>query len=162
MDLHRETRYPFDPEAVFAMLTDEAFLSRRAERAHALSHEAEATRNGAGVRTRLRQSLPAQVPDFLRKFVGQSIVLVEVVEWEPPAADRSYRGTLNVEVSGAPVTLRGTIRLALADGGTLQTVEAKLKASVPMIGRKVEEAAAPAVIAGLDQMAEIGKTWNHS
>ena len=159
MDLHRETRYPSDPEAVLAMLTDEAFLRRRAERAHALSYEAESTRNGSDVRTRLRQSLPAQVPDFLRRFVGQSIVLVEVVEWEPPAADRSYSGTLNVEVNGAPVTLRGTIRLALADGGTLQTVDARLKASVPMIGRKVEEAAAPAVVAGLDQMAEIGRTW---
>lgn len=159
MNVHRETTYAADPEAVFAMLVDEAFLRRRAEASHALSHDVDVTHSASGTTSTVRQSLPAEVPDFLRKFVGTTVELTETITWAPPSADRSRTGTLVVEVANAPVTLKGTITLSLGGGGTQQVVDAELKASVPLVGRKIEEAAQPAVIAGIDGMEELGHDW---
>jgi len=161
MDLHRETRYAAKPADVFAMLTDETFIRRRAEASHALRSDVTVEPSGAGVRTTNHQTLPADVPDFVRRLVGQHIELDEVIAWGPAAADGSRSGDLRVDIANAPVTLRGTIQLVPDTGGvsTRQIVDAELKASVPLIGRKIEEAAAPAVLAGLDGMGDLGATW---
>jgi hypothetical protein len=160
MDLHRETRYAADPQTVFEMLTHKGFIQKRAEAAHAIRHEVTVERLGGGCRTRAQQTLPAEVPDFVRRLVGQHIELDEVITWGEPASDGSRRGDLQVSVTNAPVSLKGTIQLVpSSDGTTRQIVDAELKASVPLIGRKIEEAAAPAVLAGLDGMEELGRTW---
>lgn len=159
MDLHRETRYAAAPEVVFAMLVDEAFLRRRAEASHALSHDIGVTHGDGTATSTVRQSLPAEVPDIFRKLVGESVDLTEVIEWDPAAPDRTRSGELTVEVANVPVTLRGTIELVMDGAGTLQTVDAELKAAVPLIGRKIEEAALPAVIAGIDGMEQLGGEW---
>ncbi|REF37573.1 uncharacterized protein DUF2505 [Thermasporomyces composti] len=159
MDLHRETRYPADPTAVYAMLTDEDFLRRRAQAAHALRHDVKVEPTGGGHRTRLHQFLPAEVPDFVRKLVGDEIELTEVIAWEAAEPDGSRRAEVRVDVASAPVTLRGTIRLVPDSAGTRQILDAELKASVPLIGKKIEEAAAPAVAAGLTGMEELGRQW---
>lgn len=159
MDIRRETTYAADPEPVFAMLVDENFLRRRAEASHALSYDVDVTYDAGRATSKVRQSLPAEVPDFLRKLVGSTIELTETISWEPPAADRSRTGRIEVTVANAPVTLKGTITLALGGNGTQQIVDAELKASVPLLGRKIEEAAQPAVIAGIDGMRELGREW---
>lgn len=161
MDLHRETRYAAEPAVVYAMLTDEAFLRRRAEAAHALRHDVSVEPAGAGHRTRLHQFLPAEVPDFVRKLVGDQIEINEVITWGAAGPDGSRSGEVRVDVASAPVTLRGTIQLVPdpAGGATRQILDAKLKASVPLVGKKIEEAAAPAVAAGLTGMEELGQDW---
>lgn len=161
MDLHRETTYAADPAAVFAMLTNEGFIRYRAKAAHAVRYDVTVEPRGAGARTTTRQSLPADVPDFVRRLVGEHIELDEVIDWGPPGPDNSRSGELRLTVTNAPVAMRGTIQLVPESGGsaTRQIVDAELKASVPLIGRKIEEAAAPAVVAGLDGMEEIGRSW---
>ena len=161
MDLHRETRYAAKPAHVFAMLTDESFIRRRAEASHAIRSDVTVEPVGSGVRTSTHQTLPADVPDFVRRLVGQHIELDEVITWGPAASDGSRSGELRVDVANAPVAMRGTIQLVPDAGGgaTRQIVDAELKASVPLIGRKIEEAAAPAVLAGLDGMGDLGATW---
>ena len=81
MDLHRETRYAAKPSAVYAMLTDEAFIAKRAQAAHAVQYDVSVEPAGAGVRTHTHQRLPAEVPDFVRRLVGQHIELEEVITW---------------------------------------------------------------------------------
>ncbi|HEY8458305.1 MAG TPA: DUF2505 domain-containing protein [Actinopolymorphaceae bacterium] len=163
MDLHREIRYRADVPAVYQMLTDQDFVRRRVEASHALRHKVTIEPDGGGCRTRTHQVLPAEVPDFVKKFVGDEIQLDEVVTWQAPDADGSRQGRLQVDVVGAPVTLRGTIRLVpdrdSGGTGTRQLIDAELKASVPLIGRKIEEAAAPAVLAGFDVMERVGNAW---
>ncbi|WP_020577280.1 DUF2505 domain-containing protein [Actinopolymorpha alba] len=161
MDLHRETRYAADPTTVFAMLTSESFIRKRAQAAHAIRYDVTVESFGAGARSRTHQSLPAEVPDFVRRLVGECIELDEVITWGEAGPDASRSGELRVDIANAPVTMRGTIQLIPEAGGTAtrQIVDAELKASVPLIGKKIEEAAAPAVIAGLDGMEELGRSW---
>lgn len=160
MDVHRVLRFRADPEAVFAMLTSEEFLRRRAQASHALSADVSVGTTPAGaVRSELRQTLPAEVPDFVRKLTGPTIDLTEEIVWDDPAADRSRTGTITMQVQGAPVHLHGTVTLSLTSSGTEQVVRAELKAAVPMIGGKIERAAEPAVIAGIDVLEDLGRDW---
>ncbi|MET9018912.1 DUF2505 domain-containing protein [Actinopolymorpha sp. NPDC004070] len=161
MDLHRECSYAAPPDTVYAMLTNESFIRHRVEKAHALSYDIDVTDGSGGARTTTHQSLPAKVPDFVRKFVGERIELDEVIDWGAPGPDGSRTGDLKVEIANAPVSMRGKIRLVPDAGGsaTKQIVDADLKASVPIIGKKIEQAAAPAVMAGLDGMEDLGRDW---
>jgi hypothetical protein len=161
MDLHRETKYAADAPTVYTMLTSESFIQKRAQAAHAIRYDVTIESAGAGRRTRTHQTLPAEVPDFVRKLIGQHIELDETITWGEASPDCSRSGARHFDVQGAPVALRGTIQLVPESGGaaTRQVVDAELKASVPLIGRKIEEAAAPAVLAGLDGMEELGRSW---
>ena len=160
MDLHRECSYAAPPDTVFAMLTNESFIRHRVEKAHALSYDIDVRQgDGGGARTTTHQELPAKVPDFVRKFVGEHIRLDEIIDWGPAAPDGSRTGDLKVDIANAPVSMRGKIRLVPDGSSTKQIVDADLKASVPIIGKKIEQAAAPAVMAGLDGMEDLGRDW---
>ncbi len=93
--------------------------------------------------------------------MSDHIELDEVITWGAAAPDGSRSGEIRVSVTSVPVSMKGTIQLVPGAGGTStrQIVDAELKASVPLVGRKIEEAAAPAVIAGLDGMEELGHAW---
>ena len=160
MDLHRETRYDADPATVYAMLTDEVFLTRWVTSGAALSYSVTVTPTAdGGANTRTQQSLPARVPDFMRKLVGESIDLDQSIDWGPAGADGSRVGQVSIDVAKAPVAMRGTMKLVPSGGGTLQVVDVVIKASVPIVGKKIEEAAAPAVRNALDGQEHLGREW---
>ena len=52
-----------------------------------------------------------------------------------------------------------TVTVAAIEGGTRVTVEGDLKARVPFIGGKVEEAAAPSVLSGIRKERQVGLAW---
>lgn len=160
MDLHRETEYDADPAAVYAMLTDEVFLTRWVSTGAALSYSVTVTPTGnGGANTRTQQSLPARVPDFMKKLVGESIDLDQSIDWGPAASDGSRTGQVAIDVAKAPVAMRGTMTLVPHGSGTRQVVDVVIKASVPIIGKKIEEAAAPAVRNALELQERLGREW---
>ena len=60
---------------------------------------------------------------------------------------------LDLTVSGAPLRLRGTIDLTPAGNGARMAVAADLTCSIPLVGKKVEQAAQPAIIDSIDAEA---------
>lgn len=152
--------YPADPEAVFAMLTDKAFLTQVCEATGAVRHEVSVTRDGDGASVTTRRELPTdQIPDFVKRFVGQTLTVVRVDHWQPAAPDGSRQGSIVVEIVGAPVRLSGTLTLRPDGTGTLEDVDGELKASVPLVGGKVEKAAEPAIRSGLRKEEKLGRAW---
>ena len=119
MRLSAEIRYDADPAAVFAMLTEAEFQERKCAATGALDHEVEIEEydDGSAV-IRTRRTMPTdQVPDFVRTFVGQTLEVVQVDDWGPPAADGAREGTAVVEIKGAPVRLAGPADACAPDGG---------------------------------------------
>jgi hypothetical protein len=158
--LTAELRYPADPATVFAMLADPAFQERKLAATGALEHDVTVESRDGAATVRSRRTMPTdQVPDLVRNLVGSTLTVVQVEEWGPADADGGRRGTVAVEVSGAPVRLEGTLRLAPAGGGTVETVDGDLKARVPLIGGRIEKAAEPAIRMAIETEQREGLAW---
>jgi len=159
--LSAEIRYDADPATVFAMLVDPDFQERKCAATGALDHDVEIEEyddGGAAIRT--RRTMPTdQVPDFVRTFVGQTLTVVQVDDWQGPAADGSRDGTVVVEIKGAPVRLAGSMTLRADGTGTRQTIDGDLKASVPLVGGRIEKAIEPALQAAIRVEQREGRAW---
>ena len=155
-------RYPAaDPGTVFAMIGDTDFQERKCVATGAVEHDVDVEEFEDGSATvTTRRSLPTdQVPDFVRTFVGATVTVSQIDDWGAPAADGGREGTIVVEIAGAPVRLTGTLRLVAEGDGTVQYVDGDLKASVPLIGGKIEKAVMPAIEAAIRVEERESKAW---
>lgn len=160
MQFTAEIRYDAAPEVVYAMLVDPQFQNEVCTATGALDHSVDIEPAGDGATITTTRKLAADdLPDFVRTFVGSTLDVMRVDHWGPPTADGARQGTVVVEIHGAPVRLTGTIVMAAEGGGTVERVSGELKASVPLIGGKVERAAEPAIRAAIAKEQEIGATW---
>jgi uncharacterized protein YndB with AHSA1/START domain len=160
MKISETITYAAPPETVYAMVTDRAFQERKCVEAGAQRHEASVSPDGDGARVVTKRDLPADdLPDFAKSIVGPKLSVTETYDWGAAAADGSRSGTLTVEVAGAPVAMRGAVRLAATGSGTQITIDGDLKASIPLFGGKVEKAAAPAVVDAIRSEQRTGTAW---
>ena len=152
--------YAASPDAVFAMLTDPAFQEAKCIEAGSARHESAVTSTGDGARVVTQRELPADgLPDFARSIVGDTLSVTETYDWAGAGAGGSRDGTLVVEVAGAPLALRAKVRLTAAGSGTSMTIDGDLKASIPLVGGRVEKAAAPAVVHAIRGEERTGRRW---
>lgn len=161
MRLTADIRYDAPPEAVFTMLRDEAFQARRCVATGALEHDVrvEEFADGGVVITAHRTMPTDQVPDFVRTFVGPTLVVSEIQDWRATGPAGGREGTLVLEIKGAPVRMTGSLRLDPDGPGTAQTVDCDLKAAVPLVGGKIERAVEPAIRAALRVEQREGSAW---
>jgi Protein of unknown function (DUF2505) len=153
--------YSAEPGRVFAMLTDQAFQEEVCRATGALKHEVgiEDSADG-GVTITTSRTLPSDpLPDFVRKFAGETLTVRRVDRWGPAADDGSRDGTVVVEITGTPVRLTGRITLAADGDGAREQVGGDLKAAIPFIGGKVEKAAQAPILAAIDKEQEVGTDW---
>lgn len=165
MRINERFTYSASPADVFAMMTDPAFQSQKLTDSGATGQEANVSVDEQSGKARIvtRRDLPSQdLPDFAKRFVGGALSIREVYDFAPAEQDGSRDGTLEVTVDGAPIGMRGTVRVA-PDGSsassTVVTIEGDLKVRVPLVGNKVEQAAAPWVTKGMQTEARTGQAW---
>ncbi len=134
------------------MLTDPGFQEAKCRATTAGGeHSVQVDPGATGARVRTERELPSDgLPDVARSFVGDTLVVVEVHDWSTLAPDGSRESALDMHVRGAPLTLKGTLRLEPDGDGTLQVLEAELTANVPLIGGRIERAAAGPIDTAID------------
>ncbi|MGF0117803.1 DUF2505 domain-containing protein [Promicromonospora sp. Marseille-Q5078] len=162
MHLTVELTYAADADDVAAMLADEAFVRWRARRGPTGDVEqTDVTGSPAtGFSVVVRRTLPTDlIPAQVRPFVGDHLEVRQAEVWEAPAGDLRT-GTIAVEIAGAPVRVTGTVRLEpLPGGGTRQVYDGEVRATVPLFGAAVAEAAARAVRTTLEAEGAAGREW---
>ncbi|MCW2528636.1 MAG: hypothetical protein JWM76_3496 [Pseudonocardiales bacterium] len=142
------------------MTFDPVFQDQKCAATGALSHTVDVKHTGdKAVITTERQMPTDGFPDFLKSFVGSSLKVVQIDSWDAAAADGSRHGTIDVSIAGTPLKFAGTLSLTAGGSGSLGVVDGDLKASVPLIGGKVEKAAAPAVMAAVRAEQETADHW---
>ena len=62
-------------------------------------------------------------------------------------------------VLGQPVSLKGELRLRPGGRGTTVDLQGELKVAIPLLGRKLEQSSAPAVMAGFRTQQSVGDRW---
>ena len=152
--------YAATPHDVFAMLIDEDFQARKCVATGALSHSVSVRAQGDRTVIVSNRELPTDgFPDFVKSLVGATLAVTETQDWGPAGPDGARQGRLTVDIAGAPLDLAGTLSLAPAAQGSVETVDGDLKARIPLIGSKIERAAAPAVESAMRAERETGQAW---
>ena len=160
MRIRATIEYAATPAEVFAMLADRDFQDAKAKATGALEHEVSVTAKGEHTVIVSKRTMPTDdFPDFVKSMVGATLPVTETHDWGPAAGDGSRRGTITVAVGNLPVGLDGTLTLGPGGEGTTQAVDGDLKARIPLIGGKVEKAAAPAIEAAIDIERTTGRAW---
>jgi hypothetical protein len=155
-----QIRYAADPATTFAMLLDRDFQEQVCRATGASGYQVAVEESGGGGTVRTDRQLPTdQFPDFVKTFVGDTVHVVRVDTWGPAAADGSRSGTIVVEIKGAPVRLQGTLSLRPDGGSSVEDVQGDLKASVPLLGGRIEKAVEPPIRSAVATEERVGARW---
>ena len=138
---------PAPPAAVFALMTDPAFLAERAARSGAVEHaEAVSSEDGTTVVRSSRTVSTSGLPRVAAGYLGATAVVEQVERWGAQAPDGSREGSLELTVRGAPVRMRASAHLRPAGGGCEHELTGTLEVQVPLFGGSVEQAALPGLL----------------
>lgn len=161
MKLIAQLRFEAQPAAVFAMLTDTDFQSKKCVANGSLSYEVDIVEhlNGGATITTTRVMPTDKAPEYVRAIVGGSLSVHEVDDWAPPAADGSRTGTIEVHITGSPVKVRGRLAMTPDGSATITSIDGELKAAVPLLGGKIEKAVEPILQAALRVEQREGNAW---
>lgn len=149
------------PAAVFAMLTDSTFQERKCAATGSLAYEVDVLTHADGSASiTTHRTMPGdEVPEFVRRFVGGTVRVVERCDWQVEDGDGSRRGNIVVEITGVPVLLTAALSLRPFGDGTVYEVDGELKASVPLIGGRIEKSAEPAIRSAIRVEERTGRAW---
>ena len=160
MDLTLVTSYDASPEEVFAMITDVTFQEQVFERMWSRSYDVEVGDSGGDRAVRVHwQTQPVDVPVVARRLVGHSLVLAQNKLWHRPDVDGAREAEVDGEVAGAPVRLTGRTRIVPEGRGTTQAFELHVTASLPVVGKGLEQVVAEAVRVRLEKKFEVAWSW---
>lgn len=155
-----ELRLAADPAAVYAMITNPDYVKEKNERTGGEDVKVNVDDQGAdGASIEVSRVLPAEIPSFAQKFVGEKIQTVQNDKWAPANADGTYDGTTAVDFGKAPMSLKGTFHIEADGDGSVLYVKAEAKASVPLVGGKLENVLAEQFQRAVRKEQEIATEW---
>lgn len=135
-----ELAYDAPVDRVFALISTGAFQLELIAHIGGRDQELleEAATAGGGVRVVTRQRTGIELPGFAKKLIPANTVVTQTYEWGPAGADGGRRGTWSADIKGAPVSMGGPAELRASGSGCVQVFEGQVKASVPVVGGKLE------------------------
>lgn len=154
MDLHKDLAYDASPEDVLTMMLEPAFWDRVAARTGASSSSTtvEGTATGTCVTTEEVQET-AGVPAFARKIAGERTRIVKRLTW------RGLECSVEIESPGKPTSISGSAALVPDGSGTRLTYDLDVRASVPLVGGKIEKLVVQLTTDGFDREHATGVAW---
>ena len=148
MQLNETLTYAAGPDAVFAMLCDAVWREKVCEMAHAKSYDVAVEPSGETATITVTRVMPADLPDAIRKFLGETVTVTQTERWAAPDAAGTRRAAIEVHIAGQPASMQGTSVLRGTETSTM-TVEGDVRVKVPLFGRKIEPEVAKAIVAAL-------------
>lgn len=149
--------YAATPDEVFAMLSDPAFVEAKCLASGSIEASAETTQEDAGITIVSRRVLPAKLPGFAKKFVGETVTLVETQRWPEAEGDRA--GTFVVDFGNNPISFSGDVTLSADGDGSQVRCQGVIKCTVPFVGGKIEGVALEWITKYLDKEQRVGTAW---
>jgi uncharacterized protein DUF2505 len=144
-----------DVESVYALTTDPDFRKASAIRGRATEVDVTVEPDGEGHVVTIVRTQPASLPDFIKKFTGDSVKVKATERWGGPDTDGTRVADLKVNIIGQPAEMIGTATLSAGSDPEL-TIEGDVKVNVPFIGRRIEPEIAKAIVAGVRIDVELG------
>jgi carbon monoxide dehydrogenase subunit G len=151
--------FPAPPDRVWAMLSNPEYIHLKGMRSGSLEVNPEVEEQGESTVIISRRRLPAKLPGFMKKFVGEEIIINETQTWGAAAADGTRAGTFVIDFGGQPMAIHGSLTIQAAGTGTEVTTDGSLKSTVPFVGGKAEAVAKDWTERYLRKEEEVAKEW---
>jgi hypothetical protein len=160
MRLRVETSTPATVEQTFASRVEQSVREQACRESGALSYDVliEQAADG-GARVQVQRVMAPQVPDYIRRFVGESIAIGQVEQWSPPGPNGDRSAVVTVTVKGQPASMTGSMLLSPAPGGSTELVTGEVKVSIPFLGSKIEPEIVKVIEAALRIEQRVGQDW---
>ena len=161
MRIDAQITYPdASTDQAFGMIVDPEFRAAVCEATAALDYEVDVDEHSSGfVSVRVHRVMPAQVPDFVKKLVGDTIDVTQTESWAAPDPSGRRTADLRLEIKGQPASMKGTIRLEADGHGAVEHIDGDLKVSIPLLGRKIEPEIAKGVMLAIKIEQKTGREW---
>ncbi len=154
MKLRHELTFDATTDEVLAMLTDPANWDKVPVATEAISSKASVETSGGSTTVVVDQlQKVVGVPGFAKKFVGDSTRAITTQVWTGSTA------TYVVDTPGKPTTMKGSLSLSAKGSGSALVYDLDVKASVPLIGGKLESLVVDLFTEGLGKEQATGNAW---
>lgn len=154
--IHEEFQYSSSPEGLFELVSSGAFQLELI--AHLGGKDAELVEESADsdgvVKVVTRQRSGVDLPGFAKKLIPASTTVTQTYVWEPAREDRSRIGTWLSDIKGAPVAMGGPTQIRATGSGSVHAFLGEVKASVPLVGGRLESFALDTLHRELARAAE--------
>jgi acylphosphatase len=156
MKIREAFTYPrTDVESVYALVTNAQFREEAVAAVRGEDIEVTVEPSEDGHTIIVLQTQPANVPDFIKKFTGDSVRVKQTERWGAADDEGNRAAEVKFTVIGQPVDMLGNAQLS-ANGDVSFVVEGDLKVRAPFIGRKIEPEIARIIAASLRNDVERG------
>lgn len=149
------------PDEVYQDATNPQYQDDKCKAAGAISYSSAVTENGVGHTSTVQRLMPSgEVPELVKRVVGDKVDVVETITWGPRQADGSRKGDLTVDMKGQPISMKGFTFIKPNGDGTTVGIDADLKAKIPVIGGKIEKMGAPEIIKAIKAEESTAHEWD--
>ena len=152
--IHEELHYAQSPDLVFALISTGAFQVDVIAYLGGTDVELLDETLGAdgSVKVVTRQRTGIELPGFAKKLIPANTTVTQTYEWGPAEEGGRRRGTWAADTKGAPVSLGGPTELRADGSGSVHVYDGEVRASIPLVGGRLESFA-------LDNLRrELGRT----
>jgi hypothetical protein len=98
----------------------------------------ETRRPDGSVRLVTTQQTAVELPGFVQKLIPANTTVTQTYDWDPPGGDGTYRGRWSAQAKGAPISIGGPTELVADGAGSRHRYLGQVKASVPVVGGRLE------------------------
>ena len=146
------------PARVYELATDADFRGEVCEATHALDYDVSVDAHDDTAKVVVSRTMPADVPDFMKKMIGETVDVVQTEDWGAPDADGQRTADVVVQIKGQPAVMNGTAAIVASGGEVVMQIEGDLKVSIPFFGKKVEPEIAKGIYAAVDKEQQTAAT----
>jgi hypothetical protein len=147
-------------DEVFAARCDKSVREQACKESGALSWAVsiEPSADG-GARIQVDRAMPPEVPDFIRRFLGDTIDIRQVEEWAAPDSSGTRTAAVKLTIKGQPASMVATATVSPTATGSTETVDGDVTVNVPFLGKKIEPEIAKVIASAIRIERRVCLEW---
>lgn len=135
--INLEHKFTKGADKVWAMYSDRAFFEKKYQATGCTNIQVldyKKSEKGFSITVRYDAKSDAPVPDFAKKFMGETVSVTQTDAWD--AATKT--GKITTEIKGAPVKVTADMKLEASGKGAVNKMVWTLSCGIPLVGGKLE------------------------
>lgn len=156
--ISRVDKYNASADDIWAMLNSREYVDGKYQALGDISTDVVTFDTGDSVALSVERIVPADLPDFAKKIMGDTNKIVQTENWT--ASGDSYVCDLHIEFPGKPLKVTGKLEVKPTGDATSDWhVNMEIKASIPLVGGKLEGVVEKETLASLDKEYAFNQEW---